>query len=196
MNINNAMRSVGEVFSVERGNEMFRAEGIKVHDDREILFKPGTDVRPGDWLRADSGRRFYVHDTDVQMAHRRPFALRALYRTEAEQQAAQETARPQSTTFNIFGPSYGSVIGSQQHAQVLQPTFTFGDLERDIDRLGGEDAEDLKAMVQELRSTLESQDSLSRGKLLEYSDLLNRHGWITGPIAQLLLVYAMSGQIG
>lgn len=102
---------------------------------------------------------------------------------------------PQGPTFNIFGDTYGSVIGTQDHAQILQPTFTFGDLEQEIDHQGGEDAEALREMVQEIRDTLENQDSLSRGKLLEYSELLNRHAWITGPIAQLLLVYATTGQI-
>ncbi len=196
MRLNEFMNLGGEVFAVERGDEMFRAKGIRTHDKREILFEPSTDVRPGDWLEADSGHRFYVRDTDVQVADQQPFARRVSYQTAIEHQTAQESVQPQATTFNIFGPSYGSVIGNPQHAQILQPTFTFGDLERSIDRFGGEDTEDLKAMVQELRITLESQDSLSRGKLLEYSDLLNRHGWITGPIAQLLLVYAISGQIG
>ncbi|HEV8046019.1 MAG TPA: hypothetical protein VGP38_12605 [Rubrobacter sp.] len=95
--------------------------------------------------------------------------------------------------FNIFGNVQGSVFGTQQHAQVLQPTFTFGELEEEIDRRGGEDAEALKAMVREIGSTLEHQDSLSRGKLKEYGELLSKHAWLTGPIAQQVLSYLANG---
>ncbi len=179
MRLSEFMDMGGEVFAVRRGDEMFRAMGVRTHDKREILFETRTDVRPGDWLEADSGNKFYVLDADVQVVEQQPFARRISYQTDQtamEYQVAQESARPQATTFNIFGPSYGFVIGSEPHAQVTHPTFTFGDLERDIDRLGGEDAEDLKAMVRDLRSTLENQDSLSRGKLSHYSELLNRTG--------------------
>lgn len=195
VNISDFMDVASETLRVERGDEMFTVEGIRSHDKREVKFKPGTDVRPGDWLKADSGKRFYVCETDVRMFERRPFALLASYQTETEYEAAQFPPQPQAPTFNILGDSYGSVIGTQQNAQVLQPTFTFGDLEQEIDRRGGEDTEALQEMVSEIRATLESQDNLNRGWLLRWSELINRHQWITGAIAQLLLVYAVSGQV-
>lgn len=192
MNIKSFMRKGGESLQVARGRELLTVEGIRTHDKRKVLFEPGTDVQPGDWLTTESGHRYYVHDTSVQMYDQRPFSLEASYQTEAEQEAASE---PQAATFNIFGNTYGSNIGTQQNAQVLQPTFTFGDLELEIERRGGDDAEALKEMVSEVRATLENQDSLSRGRLMEWSALLNEHSWITGPIAQLLLIFATTGQI-
>lgn len=109
----------------------------------------------------------------------------------------EEPSPPQSPVFNIYGDTYGSNVGTQQHAQVIRPTFTFGDLEREIERRGGQDVEALKAMVREIRETLERQDSLSRGWLLRWGELINRHaGWIAEPIAQLLLLYAVTGQVG
>jgi hypothetical protein len=107
----------------------------------------------------------------------------------------KEPTQGQAPVFNIFGDNYSSIIGTQEHAQILQPTFTFGDLEQEIDRRGGADAEALKEMMREIRTTLEQQDSISRCWLLQWSELLNRHAWITGPIAQLLLVFLASGQI-
>ncbi len=105
----------------------------------------------------------------------------------------EHPARQLAPVFNIFGNVQGSVFGTQQHAQVLQPSFTFGDLEEEIDRRGGEDAEALKEMVREIGSTLEHQDSLSRGKLEEYGELLSKHAWVTGPIAQHVLSYLANG---
>jgi hypothetical protein len=107
----------------------------------------------------------------------------------------KEPVQAYAPIFNIFGDNYSSIIGTQAHAQILQPTFTFGDLEQEIDRRGGEDAEALKEMIREIRATLEQQDSISRSWLLNWSEVLNQHAWITGPIAQLLLVYLVSGQI-
>ena len=196
MRLSEFMDMGGETFELERGGEIMKVEGIRKHDEREVLFEPGTDVKPGDWLIVDSGHRFYVRESDVQMYNRQPFALQAFYQTVAEYEVAQSPAEPQAPTFNIFGPTYSSNIGTQQNAQILQPTFTFGDLEQEIDRRGGEDAEALKEMMSQIRVTLEDQDSLSRGRLLGWSDLLNRHAWITGPIAQLLLIYATTGHIG
>lgn len=108
------------------------------------------------------------------------------------EEGEQEAPRP-AAVFNIYGDTYASNVGTQQHAQVLQPSFTFGDLEREIDRREGEDAEALKAMVREIGDSLESQDSLSRGKLEEYGELLSKHAWVTGPIAQHVLSYLANG---
>jgi hypothetical protein len=101
---------------------------------------------------------------------------------------------PPSVTFNV-GNAYGSIFGTQKYAQILQPTFTFGDLEQEIEERGGEDTEALKEMVRDIRTTLEQQESLGRRRLEGWSELLNRHAWITGPVAQLLLLYATTGQI-
>jgi hypothetical protein len=194
MNLADFMDLAGEYFKVERENEMFMKQGIRTHEEREVKFKPGTDVRPGDWLVADSGNRFYVHDTDVLVAEGNPFALRAFYRTEAEQEEKTRAPEP-SHVYNVHGNVYGSVFGSQGHV-VMQQSFTFEELDRQIEECGGDDADALKEMVAEIRRTLEAQDNLSRGKFLEWSELLNRHSWITGPVAQMLMLYAVTGQLG
>ncbi len=186
----------GEDFRVERGDELFVAEGIMNRERKEIRFRPKTGVRPGDWLIAGSGKRYYIHETDVQTFQRKPLAIVASYRTQAEQERELSPPElPQSQVFNVYGNAYGSVFGNQQNVR-LEQTFTFEELERQIEERGGEDADALKEMVAAIRGTLESQDSLSRGRLAEFSELLNRHAWITGPIAQMLLLYSTTGQIG
>jgi hypothetical protein len=106
---------------------------------------------------------------------------------------SQQSA-PTSVTFNV-GNAYGSIFGTQQHAQILQPNFEFKTLEEEIEERGGEDTEALKNMVREIRTTLEQQESLGRRRLEGWSELINRHSWIAGPIAQLLLLYATTGQL-
>jgi hypothetical protein len=198
LNIRTQINSHGETFEVERDGVVSRVKGIKTRTKGEkvIYFMPDTEVQRGEWLQAvKSGNRYYVDDTDVLVERNRPLALQAFYRTQAEYEAAQTSSAPHAPIFNIFGDTCGSVVGTQETAQVLHPTFTFGDLEQEIERRGGEDTEALKEMVREIHTTLRHQESLSRGRLSEWSELMNRHGWITGAIAQLLLVYATTGQI-
>lgn len=196
--IDGAMRRFGQDVDIRRGDDKHKERGIVGQSDKEIKFFPQADVEVGDWVRTESGDE--LHILDIQrgpMVQGKPYALSAKYETKAEHERRSSYQQgSQSPIFNIFGPTYGSNIGTQQHAQVLQPTFTFGDLEQEIDRRGGEDTEALKEMIGEIRATLESQDSLSRSRLLGWSELLNRHAWITGPIAQLLLIYATIGQFG
>lgn len=114
-------------------------------EKRVVRFRPKTDVRPGDWLIAGSGKRYYVHDTDAHMFQQQPHALVASYRTEAEQEAAQTPSEPpQSQMFiNVYGNAYGSVFGNQENV-TLEQTFTFEDLDRQIEEHGGKDADALR----------------------------------------------------
>jgi hypothetical protein len=91
----------------------------------------------------------------------------------------------QQFTFNA--PAYG-VFGSQQD-------FTFeqviGDLDREIEEHGGEDKEELRQMVAEIRRVLETQDRISKGKFERWSELANKHApWLLGPLGSLLVNYA------
>jgi hypothetical protein len=196
MNLEPFMRISGEDFRVDRGGELFVVEGIMIREKQKVQFRPKTDVRPGDWLIAGSGKRYYVYDTDVHIFQRKPHAIVASYRTEAEQERALDPPEAtRSQVFNLYGNAYGSVFGNQQNV-TLEQTFTFEELDRQIEERGGDDAEVLREMVEEIRLTLEGQDSLSRGRLVQFSELLNRHAWITGPVAQMLLLYSTTGHIG
>ncbi len=137
----------------------------------------------------------FTLSTHTQMYNQSSFALVVKYETEAEHE--ERTFKSSSTgfpIFNIFGPTYGSAIGTQSHVEFHQ-TFDFQDLKAEIEERGGEDTEALKEMVGEIRRVLETQDSVGRGRFVEFGELTNRHAWITGPIAQLLMVYAIAGQI-
>ena len=139
----------GETFEVEREGVTTESsvKGIRTHyrDEKVIFFVPGTEVQRGDWLQSvESGNRYYVYDTDTLVEGPRQLALKAVYRTEVEHEAVQAQSAPHAPVFNIFGNTYGSVVGTQETGQVLHPTFTFGDLDQEIDRRGSEDAEALK----------------------------------------------------
>jgi hypothetical protein len=90
----------------------------------------------------------------------------------------------QQFTFNA--PAYG-IFGSQQD-------FTFEqvihDLDRQVEEHGGEDKEELRQMVAEIRRVLETQDSIGRSRFQRWSELANKHfPWLMGPLGSLLVNY-------
>lgn len=187
----------GEKLQVRHGEEVFETEGIKTHEKREIKFYPKTSIGRGDWvLSVDSEDTVRIIEWHTQVYDQKPFALVAKYETKAEyeERIAAKPSGSGSPVFNIFGPTYGSAIGTQSRVEFHQ-TFDFRELEAEIDERGGEDIDALKEMVREIKRVLETQDSIGRGRFVEFSELMNRHAWITGPIAQLLMVYAIAGQI-
>ena len=175
-----------ELFTLERGGESFPLEGIRSNQG-QVLFETGIDVRAGDWLIAGvSGKRFYVRDTDVQMFEGQAAWIKAFIQTEDERRMAEREPQP-SQQYNIFGPVTG-MVGNQQNFKFNQ---VVQDLDRQIEEYGGSDKEALREMVQEIQETLESQDSISRGKFEIWSELANKHApWLLGPLGSLFINYS------
>lgn len=197
LTIDGALDLAGEPFVIERGGEkQAETDGQRRKKERRIDFRPNTDIQPGDWVVAKlSGNRFYIYETDVYVVQRRPFSKQAYYRTEAEYESSESTPLSSApVVFNIFGDNYASNIASPR-AQINQPTFTFGNLYEEIERRGDGDSEALTEMVRNIENSLERKEDLSHSWLIKYSELLDRHSWITGPIAQLLMLYLMTGSV-
>jgi hypothetical protein len=194
MKIDRSMRLGGENFRIERGNETFVAEGIKNRNSKEVQFRPSTDVRPGDWLLDDSGRRFYVYETDTTKMRGQSVALVASYQTESEHEAARAPAAPApNVTFHV-GNAYNSIFGTQQHAEMSNVSFDFRTVqaeldqaEEEIERRGGSDEAELRELIAEVRALHESDEPVDRGHFAKYLGVIQRNGWIAGPIAGTLL---------
>jgi hypothetical protein len=121
----------------------------------------------------------YIQTPMAWVTHVTPEGLKML--GDWEEPAAQPT---QQFTFN--GPAYG-IFGSQRDFRFEQ---VVGDLERQIEEHGGEDKEELRQMVEEIRGTLESQDSITRSKFERWSELANKHApWLLGPLGTLFINY-------
>jgi hypothetical protein len=98
-----------------------------------------------------------------------------------------------SVTFNVTN-AYGSIFGAQQHAEMNNVSFDFNTVEAELDRAeaeieqrGGSDAAELKELLAEVRALHESGEPLDRGRLAKYLGVVQRNGWIAGPIAGTLL---------
>lgn len=137
-------------------------------------------VRAG-LIAADFGREGPNVSTAVaSVTHITPEGLAMLGEWKAERDIPA-----QSFVFNA--PAYG-VFGSQQDFSFEQ---VVGDLDRLVEERGGNDADELREMVGEVRATLENQDSITRSKFERWSELANKHApWLLGPLGSLLVNYA------
>ena len=106
---------------------------------------------------------------------------------DLEQQAAP------NVTFNV-GNAYGSIFGTQQHAEMNNVSFDFRTVEAELDRAeaevdqrGGRDAAELKELIAEVRALHEGGEPLDRGRLAKYLGVVQRNGWIAAPVAGTLL---------
>jgi hypothetical protein len=109
---------------------------------------------------------------------------------DLEQQAAP------SVIFNV-GNAYGSIFGTQQHAEMNNVSFDFQTVEAELDRAeeeveqrGGRDEAELKELIAEVRALHAGGEPLNRGRLAKYLGVIQRNGWIASPIAGTLLSVA------
>lgn len=90
-----------------------------------------------------------------------------------------------TNTFHINN-AYNSIIGNQKNATVNTQQHISEILEM-IQNQGGSDKETLNKMVSEIVSMLEKNDKVEKGIFKKYSELLEKHSWISGAVAQLTL---------
>ncbi len=98
-----------------------------------------------------------------------------------------------NVTFNVAN-AYGSIFGTQEHAEMNNVSFDFSTVEAELDKAeeemeqrGGRDAEELKELIAEVRKAHENGEPLDKGRFAKYLGVIQRNGWVAGPIAGTLL---------
>lgn len=148
--------------------------------DRATLMNPASEINGLARYWANKGcirSQTYGYET---------FSLTSEGMAEAEGQNRRETF---NTTFNVYGDVQGSVIGTHNKAE-LTNTFDFGAIERRIEEEGGEDKEELRQALEQVRRLIERGNYLDRGALAQFSGAMEKHSWFTGSIMQALLGFA------
>gem|GEM_PF-5674032 len=116
--------------------------------------------------------------------------LPAHYQMKVRKESAIEPHS--SMSFNI-GTVYGSNIGTQGNSSIKN-TFNFDTVDQMIEEKGGEDKEELRKMIAEIKEFFEDSEKVKKGSLSTYSEKLEKHSWITGAIAQMALGF-LSGKM-
>ena len=119
-------------------------------------------------------------------------SLVAYYETEEHKKKYKESHK--GDIYNI-NEAYGSVIGSQ-YDFTFDVSFKFSELHEQIEQYGGEDREELHQMVEEIHDQINRKSAIEARGIAKFSELINRHAWITGPLANILLAYWITGSVG
>jgi hypothetical protein len=85
--------------------------------------------------------------------------------------------------FNI-GSVYGSNIATQGNATITN-TFNFSALDQEIEERGGSDKEELRKMIYEIKELFEDSEKVKKGSLSKFSEIMQKHSWITGGISKM-----------
>jgi len=90
--------------------------------------------------------------------------------------------------------AYGSIFGTQQHAEMSNVSFDFNtveaeldEVEEEIERRGGRDAAELRQLIAEVRTLHQNGELLDKGRLARFLGVIQRNGWVAGPVAGTLL---------
>jgi hypothetical protein len=179
------METAGNPFEIERDGEVHTEDGVLQQRGAYVSFYPDADVRVGDVLRRPGdGEVFYVIRTAPRTIQGKTVGLHAYYETERAR-SARQAYQGASGDIHFHDSVQESIIGVEQHAE-QPPYLDMRALEIEIDRRGGLYAQDLKRMLEEIRTS----PTLERGFLAQFGGLVERHPWIMRPLAQVLLDWA------
>lgn len=191
----NAIRQHGVDFKLSREGAPDRMEtGIKTREEssgrRFIGFIPGTDVKAGDTLLGPSGETYYVIETDIQYARNKVIQVKAFIQNEQERNS---TNQPSAAVFNIQN-AYGSVIGTNNQA-TINYNSAVSELKERVASDTSEDKEQLEKIVSLLEMVVNDQVPPSKGLFSKFSEVMERHSWISGSVAGAILSWLTSGNL-
>ncbi|MCG7377403.1 hypothetical protein MH215_10385 [Paenibacillus sp. ACRSA] len=107
----------------------------------------------------------------------------AHYQAKVRKESTIDLQRSSAMHFNI-GTVYGSNIGTQGNAHI-ENVFNFEKVNQLIEEHGGEDKEVLRDMIEEIKEFFEDSEKVKKGSLSKFSELMEKHSWITGAVSQM-----------
>ena len=190
----------GVKYEIHREGELVcTVEGLPNHEQSSnkayIGFMPGTDVREQDLIIGPTGEKLFVQEVLPQYVHHDLMQLKVMCLTEREMNARETSAQ---TVFNI-GSATGSVIGTQANvnlhynynADMLDIGKEIGEIRKQIDAANSPDKEELGKIVDLLEEIVRDKKPVEKGILSRFSDVMQRHEWITSPVMSVLLSWLM-----
>lgn len=183
---------MGINYSVQRQLEQDRTEKGLINREKStgrayIGFMPGTDIKTGDTLINPSGDVFYIIETLTDSFQGKPHQLKAYYQTERERQMSAQASK---TVFNIQN-AYGSVIGNENCATINYNT-SIQTLKEHVKQSDSPDKESMEKIVSLLEMMVNNQVPPSKGLFSKFSDVMERHSWLSSSVAATILGWLMS----
>lgn len=165
------------------GEHMGLPNTEKSTNKKYIGFEPNADICLFDRLLNPVGEIFYIIDTQTQFINGSPFQLKAYYNTEAEHN--QKKNEISNTVFNIGNVS-NSIIGNNNVNTLSNQLLS--DIKSNSEKFP-EDKEQLDEIISLLNLIAENKIQPKQGLLSKFSNLMEKHSWLSGSIASFLISY-------
>lgn len=175
------MDMAGENFQLVReDNFISELKGLKnldhVTNRKYIAFFPETEIKNGDWIKAVSSEElYYIEDIDVEMAEEQPFQKRAFYLTRSEYDNRNVPKQPNSSETTA------------EHN--ITPDMTA--LQTAINCILSAKQNDLEQLIPRVSELLQ-QETIAKGSLREFSNLLSSNPWLAEIAARYILEWITS----
>lgn len=186
------LRQMGIDYIVKRGSQPDRTEKGLINTEQSsgrkyIGFMPGTDIKPDDVLVNPSGDLFYIIETLTDSFNGKPHQLKAYYQTKREHELSKQ--QPQAV-FNVQNV-YGSVIGTNNQA-TINYNASIGEMKEKVTSELSPDREDMEKIISLLEMVVNNQVPPSKGLFSKFSDVMERHSWLSNSVAATILGWLMS----
>lgn len=178
----------GENFSVTRNSNIVgEFKGVATTENSSnrkiVMFYPGADVKAGDWIKGKvSGNKFYIIEISNQAIKDEIILLRAYTQTKLEIENSKK--QTENVSFNIQNAN-GSIIGTQSNANITN-SYNLDELQTSINKEDQPDKEQINELINMLKAITENNVPIQKGTLSKFEDLLAKHEWLTGALAQSL----------
>lgn len=175
-----------DTFIIERdGKEVAKCGGFFSGDPGKstIQLMENVDVQDGDWIIHEATeRKFYAEKVEPIYARGSIRCWVIKYQNESEYKISQKET---SSIFNIQN-AYGSVIGIENYT-TLNYNSTVQELKDKVSADTSSDKEQLEKIVDLLEMVVSDQVPASKGLFSKFSEIMERHSWISNAIAGTIL---------
>lgn len=186
------LRQSGINYTVKRDSQPDRTEKGLINTENSsgrkyIGFMPGTDITPNDVLMNPSGDLFYIVETLTDSFLGKPHQLKAYYQTKREHELAQQEPK---AIFNVQN-AYGSVIGTNNQA-TINYTASIREMKERVSNEFSPDKEDMEKIISLLEMVVNNQVPPSKGLFSKFSEVMERHSWLSNSVAATVLGWLLS----
>lgn len=178
---------------VKANGEVYEKIKAKVQPNMIFIYDETLPIEEGDKITRElSNGKLETYLVLDRGFYNKVQSIPAHYQIKVKKESTIDLEKQATMQFNI-GTVYGSAIGTQGSAHV-ENVFNFEKVDQLIEERGGEDKEALRGMIEEIKEFFEDSEKVKKGSLSKFSELMEKHSWITGAVSQMGLGF-LTGRI-
>ena len=178
-------RSLMQTFQLKRGDKVINSQCYATYGkNNTMIFEYEEDLKQGD-IVFDSHSSYVV--TEIKSYSGTAFP-KNMWHLEAKIVPENQYHVPKQYATNTFNISQCSINGAVQNTGNINigSQKSLDEIKEMIEKYGNEDKQQLNELLEELRNA-EKFEIYKKGMLSKFGDLLAKHSWLTGALAQYIV---------